>query len=325
MSDNSSQVSEALNTVENAETKPFENTPEIDALAESEEQSEEGLETQEEGEQSEQVKIAEKQAAKKTEELKKEIKKYKLKIDGSEEEVSEDELIKRAQLNSAAQKRMQEAAQIRKEAVQLIQMLKENPESVLSDPSIGVDVIKFAQNILSRQLEEEQKSPEVREKERLEKEVQKYREELKKKEETAQKEALERRMLEQERVLETEIQDAFEEIKLPKKPAYLKKMSEIMLSFLDRNQEISAKDALKLAQKEVLSDLRELIDASPDENLEILLGKNTLSRVKKMYAPKVKKVVPPTASSIQSSGKQSDGANKSNEKKVTTKQWLRGF
>jgi hypothetical protein len=104
---------------------------------------------------------------------------YKIIVDGQEEEVSEAELVKMAQMGKSGQKRMQEAAQIRKEAAQLVKMLRDDPESVLADPAIlgsNEKVLELAQKILARKIEDEQKSPEVLRAEKAERERDEARE-----------------------------------------------------------------------------------------------------------------------------------------------------
>src|SRR6185295_10027211 len=65
-------------------------------------------------------------------------KKYKIKVDKSEEELeldldNEEEVKKHLQMSRAAQKRMHEAAEVRKAAIDFIDELKKNPRKVLSD------------------------------------------------------------------------------------------------------------------------------------------------------------------------------------------------
>src|SRR5439155_16062490 len=76
--------------------------------------------------------------------------KLKLKVDGREEELPEEEVVKWAQMGRAAQKRFQEASEKRKQAEDFIRMLKEDPISVLSNPAIGVDFRKLAEEYLSK-------------------------------------------------------------------------------------------------------------------------------------------------------------------------------
>jgi len=89
-----------------------------------------------------------------------EIRKLKLKIDGIEQEYSEEDVIKMAQMSAAAQKRFQEAAATRKQSEEFLNALKTDPLSVLSHPDIGVDVKKFAEDFLLKELEKAEMSPE---------------------------------------------------------------------------------------------------------------------------------------------------------------------
>jgi len=89
-------------------------------------------------------------------------KKYKLKVDGREEELDEESVSKLAQMGRASSKRFQEAAQSRKQSEDFIKMLKEDPASVLTNPAIGIDLRKFAEDYLMKQYEQEKMTPEQR-------------------------------------------------------------------------------------------------------------------------------------------------------------------
>lgn len=95
------------------------------------------------------------------------VKKFKLKGDnGKEVELDEAGLIQRAQRGIGAEKAMREAAELRKREAgyqALLKKLKDDPFEVLSDPSLGVDARKKAEEWLYRQLEREQMPEEKRE------------------------------------------------------------------------------------------------------------------------------------------------------------------
>ena len=77
--------------------------------------------------------------------------KLRLKIDGREEEREFDpeQLAVHVQKAGAADKRMQEAAQIRKSFQAIVERLKQDPFEVLSDPAIGVDLEALAEKRLA--------------------------------------------------------------------------------------------------------------------------------------------------------------------------------
>jgi hypothetical protein len=217
--------------------------------------------------------------------------KYKVKVDGEEVELSQDELIKYAQLGKAGQKRMAEAAQIKKDAQELVRMLRENPESVLADPAVlGSDeeVVKLAQKILSRKLEDEQKSPELREKERLEKELEQLRKEAKEREERQQTEEYERLVQQQEAQIEEQITEALETSGMPKSPFILKRLADVMLAAAENEKDISPKQAMNIVKREMQKDLREYIEAMQEDALEEIVSAEKVKKLRQRQLSKLK-------------------------------------
>jgi hypothetical protein len=81
--------------------------------------------------------------------------KFKVKVDGIEQEVSEKDLISCYSTNAHATKKSQEAAAIRKQAEQFIELLQTNPLKVLQNPVLGVDLKKMSEDFLLQQYQDE--------------------------------------------------------------------------------------------------------------------------------------------------------------------------
>lgn len=270
-------------------------------------------------------------AEKKIESLKR---KLKLKVDGKEFEEefdlgNEAELIKHLQLSKVSQKRMQEAAEYQKRLSKyeedmsaVIEMLKKDPERVLSDPSVGVDTVKLAEKILQRQLEEAEKSPEQKEREKIQRELEKAKKELEAERE-AKRSAEMARIEEQEaKNLDEEITEALESSGLPKKPYYVKRIADYLLLGLQKGKRVTAKDVISLVKQEALNDIRELASAAPDEGLEELFGKDFFDRIRKRNM-KRQKQVPDSTRKIEETAKkvvEDDGEKK---KTIKLNNWLR--
>jgi hypothetical protein len=253
---------------------------------------------------------------------------YKIVVDGVEEEVTESQLVSMAQKSKAADKRFNESAQIKKEAAQLVKMLREDPEAVLADPAIlgsSDKVLELAQKILARKIEDEQKSPEVLRAEKAERELEQFRKSQKEEQERKQKEDYERMMSEQESKLEEEIQDAISSSGMPKSPLLLKRMADVMISAAENDKDISPKQAMNIVKRELTKDLKEYFDLSPDEVLEELLGDNNIKRLRKRQIAKVKASQPQTLPPQQAKAV-ANPTLKQEEKptKVNIKDWLRG-
>lgn len=91
---------------------------------------------------------------------------FKLKVNGKEYERDEETLQKEWQLREASDQKFREAAELRaatekreEEIKEVIKMLKENPKAALTHKAIGVDLRKFAEDVLAEALEEELMDP----------------------------------------------------------------------------------------------------------------------------------------------------------------------
>ncbi len=100
------------------------------------------------------------------------MRKHKVKVDGQEIEVDEEELKRGYAHQKAANKKLQEGLRAKKQAEDFVKLLKTDPLKVLKDPRIGHDVRKLAEEYLASQLEDELLDP-------REKELRTYKEKLK--------------------------------------------------------------------------------------------------------------------------------------------------
>jgi hypothetical protein len=255
-------------------------------------------------------------------EVNKEIQKWVLKgVKGEDIEVSDiNDLVKRAQKGVGAELKFQEAAEIKKEAAQLIKMLSEDPLGLLEE--LGLDTVELSKKKLKQQLEEEAKSPEQKQREQELKELEEARHKLKQMEEEKKNSEYQKLVAEEERKLEEGMVGALQEQGLPVKPAYIKRMSEIMEAGLTHGVELTPKEALNFARKEVVKDLRELLDVAPDDMLEDLIGSNNAKRMRKRYLTKAREKSIVTPAQIKPSDANSEPRER--KPKGTVRDWMRG-
>jgi hypothetical protein len=207
---------------------------------------------------------------------------FKVKIDGIESEVTEEELVKNYQLEQASRKRLEESSKQLKTLTEALKVGRENPAELLA--WLGIDMKQFLTSQVKHQLEEAKLSPEQKELRDLRK--------LKQEQETRSQ--LEKEKLAQERQqqefsgvaqkLENEILDALAEKKASK--ALISDVARIMLSGLDSGKPITAQEAVKLALKDTSSRLQAVLDESDEEFFDNLspqaqekLRKKLLSKV----------------------------------------------
>lgn len=316
-----STATEETQEVEAEETEATEGEAQQEESAESTEQQEAAAKLEElESKDTTKMSKAQKQA------LEKQIKKFKLKVDGKEEELeidlnNEEELKNHLQKSRASSKRMQEAAELRKSAEQFIDMLKKNPRKVLSDPNIGVDLKTLAQEIINQELEDAAKTPEQLEKEKLQRELEEIKEKYKKEEEDRKEREFKRLQAEQEEKIQSNIESALKEGNLPKSPYTVRKMAELMMLALENGKDLQPKDLVPILRKQMNQDIKELFGASNDDVLEELIGKDRISNLRKKAVAKVKQQqVAQTANAVKPTT-----SSKPAEDKATSKISMRDF
>lgn len=245
-------------------------------------------------------------------ELAKELKKkYQLKVDGSTEEVeldlsNDEEIKKHLQMSRAANRRMQEASYLKKAAEEFIELLKTNPKKVLRDPNINVDLKALAQEVIDEEIAAASKTPEQLEKEKLQSELEELKSKIKKDEEERRAAELERLQKEHEVKIESDIESALNTSNLPKTPYTVRKMADLLMLALQEDIDLSPKDLIPLLRNQMNSDIKELFTASSDDVLEELIGKDTISRIRKKNIAKMKQQVAETANSVKPTGATSE-------------------
>lgn len=262
----------------------------------------------------------------KKEEPKSSKKKYRLKVDKVEEDFefdpsNDEEVKKHLQMSRASQKRMAEAAEVRNAAMQFIDELKKNPRKVLADPNIGVDLKKFAEEIINDHIKDLEKSPEQREKEALQKELEDLKKQAKDKTEAAQKAEFAKLQLEQEHTLSTQIEAALDVGGLPKHPRTVKAMAEMMMIALQNDIDLSPQDIAPIVKNNTLGEFKEIVQALSDDQLEDFLGKEILGRLTKKRVAKAKSNQ--TVNNVQSTGSNKKVEKEEPAKKQTIRDFLK--
>lgn len=215
-------------------------------------------------------------------------KKYKIKVDGAEEEMDEDSVLKLAQMGRAANKRFQEAAGMRKQAEEFISLLKSNPRSVLENPAIGLDLKKFAEDYLIEQLQKEQLTPEQKRIAELEAELKRHDEEKKQKDEEQKRQDFQKLQERFAQEYEQKISDALSSGGLPRTPYTVKRMAEYMSLALNNNLDLEPKDVAKLVRQDYQNEVTAIIGQADGETLLQILGSQVADKIRKYDLAKLK-------------------------------------
>lgn len=156
---------------------------------------------------------------------------FELVVKGKPLKLTKEQILARAQKSEAAEETMREARAAIRQSEELFAQFQEDPEAVLA--KFGLDPDKILSRHVEKKAKEAALTPEEREKQRIERELQEKTAKLeafeKEKREAAQKEIDERTWNQLE---ETFIAKA-EEHGLPKSPATLQMMAEVAMEALD--------------------------------------------------------------------------------------------
>lgn len=234
-----------------------------------------------------------------------------------------DWMTKNLQLSKVSQKRMSEYSKLEGDAKQFIEMLRKDPESVLRDPNLGVDLKKLAAKIIEEEIANSQKSPDQLEKEKLQSELKKIKEEREREKTAAQQREFEATTKQAYEQYDNEMTKAIESSDLPKSPYVVKKLADYMHTALANGVELTASEVLPLVREEIQSDLQQMFQIMPEDAIEKIMGKDILTKLRKSSIAKAKgiKAKPPVPmkAAIQDTG------NKATPKAAPQKQTFKDF
>lgn len=237
----------------------------------------------------------------------KQLKEYKLKVNGKERSVkidmSNDEEVKRhLQKALAADESFKESSEVRKAAMSFIEELKKNPKKVLSDPNIGVDLKKFAEEIMNEAIQEMEKSPEQKEREKLTKELEDLKNQREKEKKDWEEKEFARLQAQHEKQLETDISAALDIGGLPKTAHTVSRMAHYMMIAMENGIELTPQEIAPIVKNETLGGFKELINSLSDDQLEEFMGKEILGRLRKKQVAKAKAQPIETSASVKPTG-----------------------
>lgn len=215
--------------------------------------------------------------------------KLKAIIDGVEQDVNQEDLIKDYQKYKSADKRFQEAAQLRKQAEEYISQWQPTLEALMTldkDPwavhkHLGMNYEDIATNYAyekaMRQYEEENMSPQEKRIKQLEQKLSSYESETKKRQEQESKLSEERKKQEQEKYyaeaiqkIDSDILGAIQKSGVKPTPRLIARIADEISNHLEAKGELLSADiALRNVRNEVSNySPEELIALLKDEHLE---------------------------------------------------------
>lgn len=232
-------------------------------------------------------------------EIKEEIRKHKLKINGREVELDEPELIRRAQLSSAADEKFREASDMRKQAEQFFEAFMSDPKSVLMHPDIK-DKINFrqlAEDFLGGELQREMMSPEEIELQ----ELREFKKSQTEQRERSEKETLTRTQREEMTKLQQraaseydrKITDVLQQSNLPKNASTVKRVAELLHGALSKGYELDIQTAVDIVRDGYTADVQSLVGDMDGDALVRLLGDGITKKLRKYDLARIKAQLEP--------------------------------
>lgn len=205
-----------------------------------------------------------------------------------------------AQKGEAADAKFQEAAYMRKQSEDFIKLLKTNPEAVLGNPAVGLDVQKWAEEFLWNRMQEAKKTPEQKQREQELKELQEYREKEKTAAERAKQEAFEKAKEQYKGKLTEDIINTLAQTNLPKSARTVARMAHYILQAKQSGWvDVSPKDVVDMVREDYVQEHNELLGALPQEELLKILNAEVRKKIREAELWALKHPGQPIPASMQ--------------------------
>lgn len=214
----------------------------------------------------------------------------KLKVNGEEKTVRGIQEIQRlAQLGAASNEKFQEAAGIRKEVQNLMEMLKTNPGKVFRHPNLGKTLRESVEKFMYEELQLEM-MPEDRREGELAKRKLSEMEQEREYEKNAHAETEQQKLKEHyHQKYSSDIQTALEIGKLPNNAFTIRRTAMHMQHAIENGYEITYDQLANAVRTDILSEHKQLIDSTSDvESLINIIGKENVDRIRKHHIGKVR-------------------------------------
>jgi len=223
----------------------------------------------------------------KKEEIKAAKRQIQAKVNGKVKSIDFDpnddkEITKYIEKALAADEKFSEASSMRKQVESFIDTLRNNPLEVLRNKDLGLDLRALAEKVLMEDLEEQQKTPEQKEQEKLNKELAELKKQLEEEKEGKRNAELEKMREQQFQQLDNEMTEALQSSQLPKSPYVVKRIADALIEAVNLGyNDIGVKDIMPFVEEQIQNEIQQMFEAMPSEVLEKLVGKQHLNNMRK--------------------------------------------
>lgn len=216
--------------------------------------------------------------------------KRKMKIDDAE--VDEDEVVntykKRKEHQQAANKKLQEALKLQREAKQFIESMKDKRALREALVKLGHDPRKLAEETLSEVLEEEMLDPKEREYRQTKAENERYKRELEERQAREAKEKKDSLKAHFAKQYTEQFTGALEKSGLPKTKDMVASMAKYIARSAKIGFEMTADEAATLVKQDLENSQKSILSASSAEMIAKVLGEDGLKKIREYEAAKLK-------------------------------------
>ncbi len=247
------------------------------------------------------------------------MRKYKLKVDGEEVEVDEDELKRGYAHQRAANKIHQEATRARQQAEEFVMMMKDPKKFFETAQKLGHDPRKLAEEYLGNQLEDELMDPkdkEIRSLKMEKEENDRIKAEQKEAEDAKVKNALRDKYAQE---YSDSFVKALETSGLPPTKPMVAEMAKYVSRAAGLGFKMTAEEAAKLVKEDVLLAHQRLIGEADGDTLISLLGENVTNKVRKYDTGKLKNPEQHLRTPVEQSSK--PRVRTAEHKRMTPREW----
>lgn len=254
---------------------------------------------------------------------------WKLK-DGDEEfefDASDEEAVKREIMKGrAANKRFEQGAAMRKEAEQAFAMLKDPKmlKQILADPRVGLDVKKFAEDLVWEDIQRQQreaewaKDPAAKQRWEDDLELRNRRDADKTVQQTEAQRQHHADVAQHEQAYASKIQKALEAGGIPRTESAVARMADYLLRAAEHGIDLSPDELVQQVRQDYMQDVASLLGSVDGEQLMQFLGEDN---AKKLRAADLKRLQNPTANPFPSRAPKPKAEPVQREARKPGKEW----
>lgn len=207
--------------------------------------------------------------------------KEKLKVNGEEIEVDYETMKRDYQMRKASDAKMREAADLKKQAIEIVNALRTNPKEFLKNPNLGIDIRTVAEEILAEELEEELMDPRDRELKKYKKMIEEQQEQ-----ERLAKEEQEQRTISELREkyaqdYSNQIVETLKTSGLPKTEHTVKRMAYYMHQAVSNGYDLKPQDLAEMVRQDYINEHKSLYGAMDEDILMKMLDSDVIKKIRK--------------------------------------------